>query len=814
VSPSLDWVQEFRVIDGPFTADNGRNLGSVVETITKSGSNDVHGSVYEYLRNSAVDAINPLSSPGLATLRFNNFGADAGGPIRRDKTFYFIGYEGLRQAESPIYSTFVLGCINTPGCLGSGTPSINQVKMMFGLQPEKLNSLLKINNYDKAIGKFTQVFNERNILNAGYLFNDDRKINAPTSAPGQGLPSTYRDNPIRDQTIYANFLHVFGPRLSWESVLGYGRRTYHLIPKGAGFEPELNVSDTLVSGGFQGSVSYYQEPHVEVQENLTWVHNANTFKLGGGVKPVWITSDLTFFSPGGAIFTQQGFFGAGAFTGPPFGPGTPVQFLILEPRSYYGKQIPARTPPFSGSLYSGPAAQDFKDATHLQFWHRQVNFFAQDMWRVTPKLTLTAGLRYDVDVFPTAEDVRVIGPMNPTNYGNVQPRVGLAYSLRGGRQVIRAGFGLFTGPWAYSDLMECWQGGSPFAGLNNPLVPDLSNPNGVVGIGQSGIVGVSGPVLAKTAFYNFATSGQYPSPSQMKQFPLGYLRREFSNAYAEHGNLEYESQLGAGWSLNVGYQFIHGLDLPMCYSVNGIPNGTLADGRQAFKPADPNSGFALFCSPTGYSVYHAGILSLRRNFGGHFSALANYTWSKSIDIATDLQLTDTPQNYLDPREDRSVGDNDIRHRATVSLQAESPSNWTWAMRGLKLSMVNSLQSPRYYSILAGFDVNGDGYPFSDRTGTVGRNSYRGAAFYESDLRLQRVFHPRKSLSSEVSVESFNLVNHRNVQSIDQVYGTPDFIGAVPRQFGDGIGSPANPTFSKPNFIGPPRQLQMSLRIDF
>jgi hypothetical protein len=111
-------------------------------------------------------------------------------------------------------------------------------------------------------------------------------------------------------------------------------------------------------------------------------------------------------------------------------------------------------------------------------------------------------------------------------------------------------------------------------------------------------------------------------------------------------------------------------------------------------------------------------------------------------------------------------------------------------------------------------VNGDGYPFSDRTGTVGRNSYRGASYYASDLRLQRVFHVTEPLSVDTSIESFNLFNHRNVQSIDQVYGAPDFLGPVPHQFGDGVTSPANPTFGTPNFVGPARQIQASLRLVF
>ena len=175
--------------------------------------------LYEYFRNDALDADNALSAPGLHTLRANQFGAEVGGPIRRSKTFYFTGYEGQRRAESPIYSSFILGCIDTPNCMGPGTPSINQVKQQFGLQPEQLNSVLETDDYDKAIGKLTHNFSDRSILNVSYLFTNDRKGDIPTAAPGQGLPSTYRDNPVRDQTVYGNFLHIFGPRWTSESVL-------------------------------------------------------------------------------------------------------------------------------------------------------------------------------------------------------------------------------------------------------------------------------------------------------------------------------------------------------------------------------------------------------------------------------------------------------------------------------------------------------------------------------------------------------------------------------------------------------------------
>src|SRR5580704_11513967 len=151
VSPSQDWVLEFRVAESPITVDNGRNLGSVVNTVTKSGSNDMHGSAYEFFRNNRLDANNLLSAPGFNTLRFNQFGSNLGGPIKREKIFYFLGYEGQRRAESPLYSSFILHCTDSPGCLGPGTPSINQVKVILGLQPENLGSILVIEDYDKFL---------------------------------------------------------------------------------------------------------------------------------------------------------------------------------------------------------------------------------------------------------------------------------------------------------------------------------------------------------------------------------------------------------------------------------------------------------------------------------------------------------------------------------------------------------------------------------------------------------------------------------------------------------------------------------------
>jgi hypothetical protein len=821
-SPSQDWVMEFRVADSPYTADNGRNLGAVVNTVTKSGGNDVHGSAYEFFRNNALDANNLLSAPGYNTLRFNQFGANIGGPIRRDKLFYFLGYEGQRMEESPLYSSFILGCINNMGCMGPGSPSINQVKELLGLQPENLGSVIETGNYDKVFGKLTEAFSDHSVLNAGYIVSNDRKDNIPSTAPGQGLPSTFRNNPVQDQTVDGNLMHLLGGQWTSESVLNFGRRTFEMNPTGEGFEPSIVVADLLNSGGFTGSVHFYREQHFQAAENLTNVHGKHTFKFGGDFEPEWISAHTTFFTPGAGVFAPQSFFGTGPFS--VFGPGTPLDFLFLEPSSYYGQQIPQRTLPFETGLYAGPAASTFNNATDLNFWHKLSSLYAQDEWKARSDLTLTFGARYDVDFMPSAADVRVNGLMSPTNYGNVQPRIGLAYSFRQNKGVVRAGFGMFTGPFDYSDNMVSWQGASAFTNMNQPEVPQFADPaTQLVGLGVSGIIGVDGnyvgPANVSHEFSNFTHYGIYPSPtafgpSSLVQFPLGYSDRKFPNAYAEEASLEVENEIARNLFVSVGYEWIHALRLPVYYSINGIPATTPPGSVQQFTPADLNFGFALLDEPAGYSIYNAGTLSVRRPLARHFSVLANYTYSKSIDISTDVQLTDTPVDYLDPQLDRGPSDNDIRDRFVLSVLADSPKSWNAFLRNLNFSLLSTLQSPLYYTLYAGMNTNGDQFPFSDRVGEIGRNTYQGDPSYTTDIRLQREFSLREQVKLELSGEIFNLFNRPNVEAIDTVYGSPVLLGAMPQRYGDGIGSPANPTFGTPSYVAPARQVQLSMRLNF
>jgi hypothetical protein len=813
VSPSLDWVQEFRVVDGPDAAGGGLNLGAAVNTITKSGTNDLHGSLYEYVRNNKLDANNLLSAPGFNTLRFNQFGATVGGPLRKDKAFYFLGYEGQRRAQSPIYSHFILHCIDTEGCLGPGTPSINEVKTDLGLSTEHLGSILQIGDYDNAFGKVNDVLSDKSTLSVGYLFTDVRNGNTAATSPGQGLPSSYRDNRIHDQTVYGNFFHLFNSRWASESSVAFGRRIFYMDPVGAGFEPAINVADTLYSGGFLGGVDYYSEHHFQSREALTYTHDSNSIKVGAEFEPIWFSAETPYFTPGVGIFSPQSFFGAGPFSH--FGPGTAVEFLFQQTQADFGNQVPQRGLPWEKGFYDGPDGPARKAADAVAFWHKLGGLYVQDQWRARPNLSVSLGVRYDLDFLPSASDLRILGKMNPINLGNVQPRVGVAYSFRNGKGVVRSNVGLYTGSLEYSSLVNGWHGASAFTHMNQPILPEFADPeNGLTGFGPAGMVGTAGPVLAGAAFANFTHNGIYPNPGILKQFPLGFVKRKYPSNYSEQANLEVESELGNKWYLTLGYHYLHAIHLESSNSINGVPNGALSDGRQKFAPADPDFGFVLYATASGWSIYNSGSVSLHKEFAQRFSVLANYVYGKSIDIATENQLQDEPQNYLAPQLDRAVSDNDVRHRLVLTLTGESPQTWVAPLRNFSFSMINTLQSPQYYSILAGSDVNGDGFPFNDRVGSIGRNTYRGASYYDSDLRLQKLLNLNERLKLNLSAEALNLLNRVNVQDVDQVYGAGEFAGPIPKAFGDDVSSPANPTFGTPTFAGAARQIQLSLKLKF
>ncbi len=829
-SPAQDWVQEFRVVTGSYESEVGRTLGGIVNTVTKSGTKAFHGGAYEFFRNGALNANNPLATSNI--LRLNQFGGTLGGPVVQGKTFFFAGYEGQRRGQSPIYSSFILATINPdpvacpalplpftfdPACI-----SINGTKNFFGLQPENLASILIVNDYDKLIGKVDHQFSSNTLLSTRYLFSDERNLNTPGAAPGLGLPSSFRSNPIRDQSVAANLIHTFSPRVAADTVVQFARRTFHLDPVGTGREPFMAIANLVQSGGPVGSFTFYRENRLQAGQNVTYTFGNHTLKFGGEFHNIWNTTKSPMFTPGVAVFCPDSYFGTpnvfgcGDFSASsPFGGPTALVFYFGMPRSLFGQPLIPRGTDWESSLLPPPMFDEFDAASSADFTRQVYGLYIQDKWRIGSRLTLTLGLRYDNETRPFRER-----DWYQPDRNNFQPRVGFAYAPDD-KTVIRGGFGIYTGPFNWSELVGTTTAFGPITGfMNNPFVPAFVNPTeSLVGLAFFGPVGVAPPnpggIPAAAAFANFTATGAYPDPADLIGFSHGFTTRDFPNPYAENASLQVERQIGKDVQVSVGYSFIHALKLHYFGHANAQPAGTLPNGKELLAPADLNFGFAFLDSPEAYSIYHAGFVTVNKRFRNHFSFTANYTWSKSIDNQTTIQFATGPQNYLRKDLERAVSDNHVAHRFVFTGLADSPFR-NVLVKDWSLGLTTTLQTGRYQPVAVGFDVNGDGFPFSDRVGLLGRNTYRGDAFHNIDLRVQRDI-PFSISKTEAhlnfSFEAFNLLNRANVLDVNNIYGAPDLIGPEPRHFGDGVGGP-NPSFGTPRSIADARQLQFALRLTF
>src|SRR5579864_7319342 len=204
-TPPQESVQEFRVINSDYSTEFGRAVGGIVNIITRGGTNEWHGTVYEYFRNNKLDAINLLQASGAHVLRQNQFGAAIGGPIQKDRTFIFGNYEGQRRGESPFYNSAVLNNI----------ASINSFKTtLFGLPAEpNLGSVLRTNDTDNGFLRLDHRFSDNETLFVRYFVNDGRLLNQSPLNDGFDLPSAFKNNFYRDQSIASTLVSVISPKL-------------------------------------------------------------------------------------------------------------------------------------------------------------------------------------------------------------------------------------------------------------------------------------------------------------------------------------------------------------------------------------------------------------------------------------------------------------------------------------------------------------------------------------------------------------------------------------------------------------------------
>jgi outer membrane receptor protein involved in Fe transport len=562
-TPPQDSVQEFRVVNNSFGAEYGRALGGIVNIVTKSGTNELHGSVYNYLQNNATDARSLLQpSPLPNQLRENQFGGTIGGPIKKDRTFFFLNYEGKRRGESPTYA---------PDLYNNIQP-IDTAKSYLGLSPEGcdlppaqctgspfsyLQGVLKTADNDYGFAKIDHQINNNNRFALRYSVEDARDlgelIGNTEDGGGIGTPSGARNLFIRDQALVGTLNSVLRPNLV-NTVLGqYARRHYNF--PGATGEPDLSVVNDLEMGHNFGTYDAIYESRAQYSDTLAWVKGNHVAKFGFDGNYVWSYNNYPGFTPERGLFPnldclyQFADTVEGALTGaygsvsqpsnpcPLQTPADGVSFL------YWGVAVP-RTgftngyqplPPTGGGFGSGwPNAFPTNQYSNYGYSlnHAYWGFFAQDQWRVRPNLTFNYGLRWD---FETG-----LGNTVNADYRGFQPRIGFAYSPAA-KTVIRGGFGTF---FDRNNLTFFFTTGNQKAIPGYFCNPPSADPS----CGAAGLSGVTVPMIQKQAGsggWQLSADPGYPGTPAIP-CPPGLNCTELPGGTISVAALQALSILGAG----------------------------------------------------------------------------------------------------------------------------------------------------------------------------------------------------------------------------------------------------------------------------
>jgi hypothetical protein len=891
-TPSQEAVSEFRVVNNGFGAEQGRAMGGIVNIITKSGTNDYHGSVYDYLENSAVNARALLQpSPIPDTLRQNQFGATFGGPLKKDRTFFFLNYEGQRRAEAPIQSPELL----------SNLTLINSAKAILGIAPENIGGL-KTQDTDKGMVKVDHQLTKDHRLSLRYNIEDARNLGVlvgdTLDGGGIGAPSSGHNNFLRDQSLVGIVSSQLKPNLVNTALAQYARR--HSNFPGATGEPNLDLPNSLLMGHNFGVFDATYESRGQFADSVYWVKGSHLAKFGvdynhvndhiiwPGFSPMRIVLPginclVDFANYVGSLkgipasqYLASNFaegpcplaLGPQNATLPPFpvtpGPnpadpsnGTPVVFWPSPLGTADNSVVNGTIPPPVDTNWQNAYPPDqtpnyFSDITHSYY-----GFFAQDQWRITPKLTMNYGLRWD---FEKGLEQQIV-----TRYNGVQPRVGLAYSPDR-HTVIRAGFGLFDDRYNLSFFFVTY----PQRAVTYCLDPACNQVYPLPGVREGGLNAtyslsqlpfVPGPtpfgIEPADAAANLVRFGTYQPVQMVTNLAAGTVspvgdgtvERESKIPYSEQGSFEIDRELGHGLVLNVGYLFVSAHHQVRAENLNVCPTGGATTGLYTCTPAPPPlPGFAAgkanfsgvlipvgllyYTDNSGNSVYHGATVSVTERAGQYFRLNANYTFSKTIDDGTFTTFVSTPQDFYDRPAERANSNQDVRHRFVANFTATGPKDTF--LRHTELSGIVTLQGARPFTAFVGFDANGDTNPVTDRVGLAARNTYWGDKLQTVDLRLLQYFKFREKQRVDIALDMFNSFNRPNVNEVTSVYGTYNFCGGqVPTRYKDSaslriqtdptsfIGScPAagppfpNPIFGAPRTMFNPRQFQLSVKYSF
>ena len=857
-TPPQESVQEFRVINTDYSTEFGRAVGGIVNIITRSGTNDWHGSLYEYFRNDRMDAINLLQATGAHTLRQNQFGGTMGGPIEKDKTFLYGNYEVQRRGESPFYNSAVLANIKF----------INELKTnVYGLPAEpSLGGVLRTNDTDNGFVRVDHSFNANQQLFVRYFINDGRLLNQSPLNDGFDLPSAFKNNFYRDQSVASTLASVIHPKLVNELRMQFARRSFDFPTVTT--QPHLELSNTFTLGVNRGNPDFYRESRFELVDNVTHNLDKHTVSFGGNYNFVKTTESFPLFYPFEADFPSLGaYLGNDRMNGancvsPAGDPGGPGPAGCQHPNVVFFErfQAPNYDEPtlanFASIYAGGRISSAIRNAAEGSMNHTYDGLYIEDKWRVTSNLTLNGGIRWEWETWPS-------NALN-TQWKNFDPRLGTAYKVGTRKNVVlRGGFGLFHGiipaPLLACQIPSC--GGTPnISQLNNGKYPGRPFEDSLNAKTEL-FAFAGGTGITAFALNQLLTNGTYPDavpfpnvcfPGETTLAQCGFFGpsvivrfvQNHQNPYGIQASLALEFEPLPDATVSISGLHVRGVHLGSFFNVNQ-PDPNTVLGPQMLHDSQGRAGPKnIYCSalPCPYSPgvrtfpiavyfeatsrwdsqYDGLLINLNKRLTRNISYGLSYTWSKTTDDGPNPSFVLIPQDSGNFREERALSSDDVRNRLVLNGTVTTPSGWNIYARDYELGLIATIQSPQRFSKFAGFDANGDIFGNNDRVGIEPRNTFVGDNFRSVDLRVGRKFRFQEKRSAEFFAEAFNLSNTLNVRFFNTVYGAADFcpFNSTPTAFGcpavpSGFreGSP-NPLYGTPRAVNNPRQIQLALKFNF
>jgi hypothetical protein len=719
----VDAVQEFSVITTNYSSEYGKTSGGVINAVTRSGTNQFHGTAYEFIRNSALDARNYFDGSAIAPFRRNQFGGTIGGPIIHDKTFFFFNYEGLRQSLGVSQVDRVPSLAARNGIISKNNggnvnvdPAVKPYLAFWPLPNAGLDSTGDIGFYRTAtsqIGnenfyttKLDHHFSERDTVSGTFLY-DTTDLSQPDL-----LDNLHFVN--KDTRTFTSIeeAHVFTPNILNTARFGFSRN--HAISTTA------DPINPLAGDNSFGSVPGRPAPFLIVPQWTNFyggVGGFPNFTIGWNsfqfYDDAFVTLGAHNLKFGFAFermqsnnymhFTQNGRFVYGSFS----------DFLTNNPL-VYGVQLP------SGETERGIRQSLFGG-------------YAQDSWRIRHNLTLDYGLRYEITTVPTDVNNRLstlrnmadaavhIGNpyfSNPT-LKNFSPRLGFAWDPSGtGKTAVRGGFGIYDVlPLPYLFLISS-AGSAPFT-----VDPTIVRP---------------GAGTFPTQAYNLAVQTAAQSPLAGER--VSYFDPHPPRSFTYNWNLNVQQEITSAATLTVAYVGSRGVHLPYHTDDANIVMPTLTaegyvwpsgDTYQAGTVLNPNVGDINRTSYDADSYYH----SLQVGVDGHLRRglqfRGAYTWGRSIDsgsssIAGD-QFSNSPSSlplWFDPRTRRGLSDFNLSHNGVISLLWDTPevransAFLRWVANGWQTGAIFQASSGAPFSVLIAGDPLGmnstDPWDYPDR----------------------------------------------------------------------------------------------------